>query len=76
MQKKYSYDYLLMTFLQSGTTITDQMDLLREQVKMLAGEVALSTSSLKRLSDQAAINPEDSQIRVRYLLICWFQVLI
>ncbi|XP_062101700.1 kinesin-like protein KIN-7C, mitochondrial isoform X2 [Humulus lupulus] len=47
----------------SGTTITDQMDLLREQVKMLAGEVALSTSSLKRLSDQAAINPEDSQIR-------------
>ncbi|KAI6690935.1 hypothetical protein NL676_027763 [Syzygium grande] len=29
----------------SGTTITDQMDLLREQVKMLAGEVALSTSS-------------------------------
>lgn len=65
-----------MTFLQSGTTITDQMDLLREQVKMLAGEVALSTSSLKRLSDQAAINPEDSQIRVRYLLICWFQVLI
>ncbi|KAM6542080.1 hypothetical protein CsatB_006527 [Cannabis sativa] len=47
----------------SGTTITDQMDLLREQVKMLAGEVALSTSSLKRLSDQAANNPDDSQIR-------------
>ncbi|PON73206.1 Kinesin-like protein [Parasponia andersonii] len=47
----------------SGTTITDQMDLLREQVKMLAGEVALSSSSLKRLSDQAAISPEDSQTR-------------
>lgn len=47
----------------SGTTITDQMDLLWEQVKMLAGEVALSTSSLKRLSEQAATNPEDSQIR-------------
>ncbi|KAL5559646.1 hypothetical protein UlMin_035857 [Ulmus minor] len=46
----------------SGTTITDQMDLLREQVKMLAGEVALSTSSLKRLSEQAATNPEDLQI--------------
>lgn len=53
--------------LQSGTTITDQMDLLREQVKMLAGEVALSTSSLKRLSEQAAANPDDSQIRVGYL---------
>ncbi|XP_024020733.1 kinesin-like protein KIN-7C, mitochondrial [Morus notabilis] len=47
----------------SGTTITDQMDLFREQVKMLAGEVALSTSSLKRLSEQAAINPEDSHIK-------------
>lgn len=55
---------MLMNSFQSGTTITDQMDLLWEQVKMLAGEVALSTSSLKRLSEQAATNPEDSQIRV------------
>ncbi|KAK3013093.1 hypothetical protein RJ639_008154 [Escallonia herrerae] len=47
----------------SGTTITDQMDLLREQVKMLAGEVALCTSSLKRLSEQAASNPGDSEIQ-------------
>ncbi|XP_010268983.1 PREDICTED: kinesin-like protein KIN-7C, mitochondrial [Nelumbo nucifera] len=47
----------------TGTTITDQMDLLREQVKMLAGEVALCTSSLKRLSEQAASNPEDTNIR-------------
>ncbi|XP_048227360.1 kinesin-like protein KIN-7C, mitochondrial isoform X2 [Ricinus communis] len=47
----------------SETTITDQMDLLREQVKMLAGEVALCTSSLKRLSEQAATNPEDSQLK-------------
>ncbi|XP_022141615.1 kinesin-like protein KIN-7C, mitochondrial [Momordica charantia] len=47
----------------SGTTLTDQMDLLCEQVKMLAGEVALCTSSLKRLSEQAARNPEDSQIK-------------
>lgn len=49
---------------QTGTTLTDQMDLLCEQVKMLAGEVALCTSSLKRLSEQAARNPEDSQIKV------------
>ncbi|OMO78503.1 hypothetical protein COLO4_24737 [Corchorus olitorius] len=47
----------------SGTTITDQMDLLQEQMKMLAGEVALSISSLKRLSEKAASSPEDSQLR-------------
>ncbi|KAL4583077.1 hypothetical protein LXL04_007641 [Taraxacum kok-saghyz] len=47
----------------TGTTITDQMDLLREQVKMLSGEVALCTSSLKRLSEQAATTPEDSQLQ-------------
>nr|XP_034925616.1 kinesin-like protein KIN-7C, mitochondrial isoform X1 [Populus alba] len=47
----------------TGTTITDQMDLLREQVKMLAGEVALCTSSLKRLSEQAANNPENLQLK-------------
>ncbi|XP_077249754.1 P-loop containing nucleoside triphosphate hydrolases superfamily protein [Tasmannia lanceolata] len=47
----------------TGSTITDQMDLLREQVKMLAGEIALCTSSLKRLSEQAARNPGDSHIK-------------
>ncbi|KAE8100703.1 hypothetical protein FH972_018571 [Carpinus fangiana] len=46
----------------TGTTITDQMDLLCEQVKMLAGEVALCTSSLKRLSEEAGSNPDDSQM--------------
>ncbi|KAL6885877.1 hypothetical protein ACP4OV_010138 [Aristida adscensionis] len=49
--------------LPSGTTIVDQIDLLQEQVKMLAGEVALCTSSLKRLSEQAAKNPDDLQIQ-------------
>ncbi|KAM0916725.1 hypothetical protein ACQ4PT_010058 [Festuca glaucescens] len=48
--------------LPSRTTIVDQIDLLQEQVKMLGGEVALSTSSLKRLLEQAANNPDDSQI--------------
>ncbi|RCV33689.1 hypothetical protein SETIT_7G102100v2 [Setaria italica] len=47
----------------SGTTIVDQIDLLQEQVKMLAGEVALCTSSLKRLSEQAANNPDDVHIQ-------------
>ncbi|XP_051150892.1 kinesin-like protein KIN-7C, mitochondrial [Andrographis paniculata] len=47
----------------TGSTITDQMDLLREQIKMLAGEVALATSSLKRVSEQAAKNPDDSKLQ-------------
>ncbi|KAF5725318.1 centromere-associated protein E-like isoform X1 [Tripterygium wilfordii] len=47
----------------TGATIMDQMDLLREQMKMLVGEVALSTSSLKRLSEQATGNSEDSQLK-------------
>ncbi|KAK4481308.1 hypothetical protein RD792_012193 [Penstemon davidsonii] len=47
----------------TGSTITDQMDLFREQIKMLAGEVALSTSSLKRLSEQVIKNPEDPQLQ-------------
>lgn len=51
----------------TGTTMADQMDLLMEQVKMLAGEVAFSTSSLKRLSEQAAKNPEDIRIQAQIL---------
>lgn len=47
----------------------DQIDLLQEQVKMLGGEVALSTSSLKRLLEQAANSPDDSQIQVNLSLI-------
>ncbi|KAH6780330.1 P-loop containing nucleoside triphosphate hydrolases superfamily protein [Perilla frutescens var. hirtella] len=46
----------------TGSTITDQMDLFREQMKMLAGEVAFSTSSLKRLSEQATKSPGDSKL--------------
>ncbi|CAN6440063.1 unnamed protein product [Victoria cruziana] len=47
----------------TGTTLMDQIDLLREQVKMLAGEVALCTSSLKRLAEQAAERPDDSKLQ-------------
>ncbi|XP_073019652.1 kinesin-like protein KIN-7C, mitochondrial [Primulina eburnea] len=47
----------------TGSTITDQMDLFREQIKMLSGDVALSMSSLKRLSEQASKNPEDLQLK-------------
>lgn len=53
----------LLFFFQTENTITDQMDLLREQVKMLAGEIALCTSTLKRLSEQAAKNPDDLHLQ-------------
>ncbi|EFJ37428.1 hypothetical protein SELMODRAFT_77786 [Selaginella moellendorffii] len=44
--------------------IADQIDLTREQVKMLAGEIALRSSSLKRLSEQAANHPDDFQVQI------------
>lgn len=49
----------------TGTTMADQMDLLREQVKMLAGEVALCSSSLKRLTEHASANPDDAQLQMQ-----------
>ncbi|XP_057983387.1 kinesin-like protein KIN-7K, chloroplastic [Malania oleifera] len=42
----------------------DQIDLLREQKKILSGEVALHTSALKRLSEEATKNPKKEQIHV------------
>ncbi|XP_062002662.1 kinesin-like protein KIN-7K, chloroplastic isoform X1 [Rosa rugosa] len=36
----------------------DQIDLLREQQKILSGEVALHSSALKRLSEEVAKNPQ------------------
>ncbi|KAF8109554.1 hypothetical protein N665_0094s0023 [Sinapis alba] len=44
-----------------GVMTTDEIDLLVEQVKMLAGEIAFSTSTLKRLVDQSVNDPENSQ---------------
>ncbi|XP_022967700.1 kinesin-like protein KIN-7K, chloroplastic isoform X1 [Cucurbita maxima] len=41
---------------------SDQIDLLREQQKILSGEVALHSSALKRLSDEAARSPQEDQI--------------
>ncbi|GAU31511.1 hypothetical protein TSUD_332860 [Trifolium subterraneum] len=42
----------------------DQIDLLREQHKILLGEVALHSSALKRLSEETRKNPQNSQIHV------------
>ncbi|KAL3569229.1 hypothetical protein D5086_029119 [Populus alba] len=43
---------------------SDQIDLLREQQKILSGEVALHSSALKRLSEEASRNPQKEQIQL------------
>ncbi|KAK9290950.1 hypothetical protein L1049_009130 [Liquidambar formosana] len=55
------------SFLGQETPLTsiktiDQIDLLREQQKILSGEVALHSSALKRLSEEAVKNPRKEQI--------------
>ncbi|XP_059301748.1 kinesin-like protein KIN-7K, chloroplastic isoform X2 [Lycium ferocissimum] len=42
----------------------DQIDLLREQQKILSGEVALHTSALKRLSEEATHSPKKEQVQM------------
>lgn len=53
--------------------MSDQMDLLVEQVKMLAGETAFSTSTLKRMIEQSVNDPENSKshIEVSFILSLW-----
>ncbi|XP_027910732.1 kinesin-like protein KIN-7D, mitochondrial isoform X2 [Vigna unguiculata] len=50
-----------------GMTMSDEMDLLVEQVKMLAGDIAFSTSTLKRLMEQSVNDPESSKIQIENL---------
>ncbi|XP_028080240.1 kinesin-like protein KIN-7D, mitochondrial isoform X3 [Camellia sinensis] len=52
---------------QGGMTMSDQMDLLVEQVKMLAGEIAFSTSTLKRLVEQSVNDPDNSKTQIQNL---------
>ncbi|XVE67034.1 hypothetical protein DITRI_Ditri08aG0127800 [Diplodiscus trichospermus] len=52
---------------QKGGMTSDQMDLLVEQVKMLAGEIAFSTSTLKRLVDQSVNDPDSSKTQIQNL---------
>ncbi|KAL6912029.1 hypothetical protein ACP4OV_000834 [Aristida adscensionis] len=49
--------------LASGKTM-DHVDLLREQLKILSGEVALHTSSLKRLTEEAGRNPKNEKTQM------------
>ncbi|XP_045806837.1 kinesin-like protein KIN-7D, mitochondrial isoform X1 [Trifolium pratense] len=50
-----------------GVTMSDQMDLLVEQVKMLAGDIAFSTSTLKRLIEQSVNDPDGSKSQIENL---------
>lgn len=64
-------NFLLIKFLylyQAGTKTIDHVDLLREQLKILSGDVALSSSVLKRLSDEAANSHRKDQIQVIFNL--------
>jgi nitrate/nitrite transporter NarK len=54
---------------QEGITESDHLDLLIEQVKMLAGEIAFGTSSLKRLIEQSIEDPEGTKNQVGFLSI-------
>lgn len=57
---------LILVFygVQSSLKSIDQIELLREQQKILSGELALHSSALKRLSEEAARNPQKEQIHV------------
>ncbi|MFQ6631874.1 hypothetical protein Gotur_010035, partial [Gossypium turneri] len=57
-------DYLGQETPLTSLKAIDQIDLLREQQKILSGEVALHSSTLKRLSEEAARNPLNEQIHV------------
>ncbi|XP_068659259.1 kinesin-like protein KIN-7D, chloroplastic isoform X2 [Aristolochia californica] len=62
-------DVLESNFCEQETPSTslktvDHIDLLKEQIKILFGEVALQSSALKRLSEEATNNPRKQQIQM------------
>lgn len=59
--------YYVMWYQASGKTM-DHVDLLREQLKILSGEVAFNTSSLKRLTEEAGRSPMSEKIQVLSVL--------
>lgn len=72
MCTKFDYSevslYSYSIFYQASIKTIDHVELLKEQLKILAGEVALHSSVLKRLSDEAAKNPKNEQIQVIFFL--------
>lgn len=57
---------------QTSIKTMDQVDLMREQLKILSGEVALQTSVLKRLTEEALNSPNKEQIQVHTGLLFYF----
>lgn len=49
--------------------MSDEMDLLAEQVKMLAGEIAFGTSTLKRLMEHSTNDPDGTKIQVMLTIL-------
>ncbi|KAJ4777380.1 Kinesin-like protein KIN-7G [Rhynchospora pubera] len=66
-QNGENYDINSSATEQAGISATDHMDLLVEQVKMLAGEIAFSTSTLKRLVEQSVDDPESTKTQIQNL---------
>eukprot|EP00258_Populus_trichocarpa_P039173 XP_024455192.1 kinesin-like protein KIN-7D, mitochondrial isoform X2 [Populus trichocarpa] len=62
-----SYELMGTSKLAPGGMTQDQMDLLVEQVKMLAGEIAFSTSTLKRLVEHSVNDPDNSKTQIQNL---------
>ncbi|CAN1173252.1 Kinesin-like protein KIN-7D, mitochondrial [Linum perenne] len=60
-------EYLSSSKLATSGLSQDQMDLLVEQVKMLAEEIAFSSSSLKRLVEQSVNDPDSSKTQIQNL---------
>lgn len=53
--------------MQTGQTYVDQLELLREQVRLLADEITLRDSTIRRLCEQALEDPaKRDQINVRW----------
>ncbi|GAB4845501.1 hypothetical protein Ancab_038908 [Ancistrocladus abbreviatus] len=64
--------------IESGEmTMSDEMDLLVEQVKMLAGDIALSTSTIKNLLEQSVNDPDalKTQVQVPLIFNSWFMLM-
>ncbi|GMH02785.1 hypothetical protein Nepgr_004624 [Nepenthes gracilis] len=53
--------------LQTNGMTSDEVDLLVEQVKMLSGDIALSTSTLKRLVEQSVNDTDASKTQIQNL---------
>ncbi|KAJ6402867.1 hypothetical protein OIU84_014884 [Salix udensis] len=67
IESTHSYELKGTSKLAPGRMTQDQMDLLVEQVKMLAGEIAFSTSTLKRLVEYSVNDPDSSKTQIQNL---------